>query len=187
MDHFYERIEGWFDFQELYTDMVAAAPNVAHFVEVGCHHGRSAAFMAVEIANSGKQIQFDCVDPWDGRSETGTGYNNNLAQFMLNLEPATGFFTAIQAASPEAAESYAKESLDFVFIDAIHLYENHHADILAWLPKIKTGGYIGGHDYVKGHSNGIERAVSELLPDHKVYEGSLVGTWLYHKNTINIV
>lgn len=181
MDHFYERIEGWFDYQQLYLDMIAAAPDNAHFAEVGCHHGRSAAFMAVEIANSGKNIKFDCIDPWDGRSESGTGYNNSHNQFILNLEPAAGFFNAVVAASPEAAEEYADQSLDFVFIDAIHLYENHHADILAWLPKIKPGGYIGGHDYVKDHSNGIERAVRELLPDHKVYDGALLGSWLYHK------
>ena len=45
----------------------------AHFVEVGSYKGRSTSFMAVEIANSGKQIKFDCVDTWEGSPEHQEG------------------------------------------------------------------------------------------------------------------
>ena len=51
-------------FVELYALMVRNAPMQARFVEVGSWAGRSAAFMGVEILNSGKQIKFDCIDPW---------------------------------------------------------------------------------------------------------------------------
>jgi hypothetical protein len=55
------------------------------------------------------------------------------------------------------------QPLDFVFIDADHSYEAVAADIDAWLPKIRAGGLISGHDY--GHSRfpGVKRAVDERL------------------------
>lgn len=182
MEHFYQQVNGWFDYEDIYRDMVTNASDNAHFVEVGVHLGKSAAFMAVEIANSNKKIVFDCIDPWDGRNENGHGYHNSLDQFLQNMSPADGFYNAIQDVSPDAANRYQDNSLDFVWIDAIHLYENVRADILAWLPKVKLGGYIGGHDYAIDHTNGIERAVKELLPNHTVHNGSLVGSWLYQKS-----
>jgi hypothetical protein len=69
MEHFYNKIHGWFDFQNLYTKMVNDHADNSHFVEVGAFYGKSAAYMAVEIANSGKKIQFDVVDTWRGSPE----------------------------------------------------------------------------------------------------------------------
>ena len=56
--------EGYFTYPNLYHNMVKMFPTNSHFVEVGVWKGRSAAFMAVEINNSGKNIRFDCVDTW---------------------------------------------------------------------------------------------------------------------------
>lgn len=38
-------------------------------------------------------------------------------------------------------------SCDFVFIDASKHSEKYRSDIDAWLPKIKPGGFIQGHDW----------------------------------------
>lgn len=176
MEHFYDGIHGWFDYADIYRRMVSEASSGSHFVEVGVHQGRSAAFMAVEIANSGKLIDFDCIDPWDGRNENGHGYSNSLESFESNMSPAVGYYNAKKETSPEAADSYEDGSLDFVWIDALHTYEHSRADILAWLPKIRHGGYIGGHDYAE--ENGIARSVDEILPHREIYKGELVMSWL---------
>ncbi len=49
----------------------------------------------------------------------------------------------------EAAKQFEDESLDFVYIDADHKFEAVVADIAAWLPKIRKGGIIAGHDYFR--------------------------------------
>lgn len=165
MDHFYESIEGWFDFDNIYKSEVNKASDGAHFVEVGTWKGRSAAFMCVEIANSNKKIKFDCVDIWTGAD----GYNNDRSvqkntlyeDFLVNMAPVAGLFTPVREWSDKAAVLYQDESLDFVFIDAGHTYEAVLADIKAWLPKVKPGGVLAGHDY--NHAAGVRQAVKQMF------------------------
>jgi hypothetical protein len=173
MEHFYQNIKGWFDFQNHYTNMVNEAVDGSHFVEVGTWKGTSAAYMVVEIANSGKKIRFDCVDTWQGSEEhlrLGPHYEPLAVSgklydhFLENMQPAQGLFTPIRKTSVEAADSYENQSLDFVFLDAAHDYDSIRSDIIAWLPKVKIGGWIGGHDYT--WNEGIRRACKELLPEH---------------------
>ena len=60
MQHFYKSskfTDDWFSFSKLYSDVVRQFPSGSKFVEVGCYEGRSAAYMAVEIANSKKDIE----------------------------------------------------------------------------------------------------------------------------------
>lgn len=173
MEHFYENIQGWFDYQKHYSRMVKEAEDGAHFVEVGSWKGKSSAYMAVEIANSNKRIRFDCVDTWGGSAEHQQGGSHSdtfvvdgtlFNHFVDNMKPVEGYYNAVKNYSIEAAKLYEDQSLDFVFIDASHDYENVKADIIAWIPKVKTGGWIGGHDYT--WNEGIRRACSELIPNH---------------------
>ena len=178
MNHYYQGIQGWMDFENIYTEQVNNAQPGAHFVEVGCWKGRSAAYMAVEIARSGKQIQFDAIDIWTG---AGSGYAHDTAvqsqtlyeEFLNNIEPVKDFVKPIREWSAPAAALYADASLDFVFIDAGHDYDNITKDIRAWLPKVRPGGLLAGHDFFA--SADINRAVPELLSVFTVNGTS----WLY--------
>lgn len=67
----------------------------------------------------------------------------------------------IKSSSLEAVKLFQDDELDFCFIDASHAYEDVKADILAWLPKIKKGGYLFCHDY--GLFEGVTRAVDEIF------------------------
>lgn len=51
-------------------------------------------------------------------------------------------------------------SLDFAFIDAEHTEEAVRRDIVAWLPTLKPGGLLCGHDY-GDERYGVSRAVDE--------------------------
>ena len=182
MNHFWQSVPGFFEHgdTQFYKAMIDRVPGPAHFVEVGSYKGRSSAYMAVECANSGKGIQFDCVDTWMGSEEhqKGEGFedpdvvNNRLFEvFTNNMKPAEGLYKAVRLASVDAAAIYEDESLDFVFIDASHDYENVKADVTAWYPKVKVGGIISGHDF--GHKP-VADAVHELLWNVENYNGCWV-------------
>lgn len=176
MNHYWNGVDGYFaeaDTQ-FYKWAIDNASSPAHFVEVGSWKGKSASFMGVEIINSGKQIQFDCVDTWLGAPEHREGSTiaggvfvdadvvagRLFEVFTNNMKPLEGHYRAVRLESVEAAATYEDNSLDFVFIDADHTYDAVKSDILAWLPKIKINGIISGHDY--DHPP-VKQAVHELL------------------------
>lgn len=200
--HYYTNIQGWSDgIDLLYKRMVELAPaptplgfafngdsfvqqsakvaTPVHYVEIGSWRGRSTAYMAVEIANSNKNIRFDAVDTWAGSQDEPEHQNDPAVvndtlynEFLANLKPVEQYVNPVRMTSLAAAAIYADNSLDFVFIDAQHDYDSVRADILAWWPKVKLGGIIAGHDYNTGpDENGVDygvgRAVRELLPDHQ--------------------
>lgn len=174
MEHFYRQIQGWFNYEDMFRYAVEHAPSPAHFVEIGTWKGQSSAFLAVEIINSGKQIQLDCIDNFTGSTiEPGQMYDpvNQAGQlynaFVHNMKPVEGHYLAIKGDSAGSAALYDDASLDFVFIDATHNYESFRADLLAWFPKVKLGGLIAGHDYAPAYP-GIIKAVTDHLAQEKV-------------------
>lgn len=151
MNHIYQNIEGWFDFPNLYSFIVEQSPNDAKFVEVGSWLGKSSSYMAVEIANSKKNISFHCVDTWQGSEEHSSNdlivKNELYNSFLRNISPVQNYITPLRLSSKEASEKFEDESLDFIFIDAGHSYEDVSEDLKCWFPKLKKGGYFAGHDY----------------------------------------
>lgn len=132
--------------------MVNKFPSGSHFVELGSWKGMSAAFMAVELINANKDIKFDCIDIWadGGYLEDGTQdlFGIDLMnRFLENIKPVAHVINTIRSDSVEAAKNYLDQSVDFAFIDGDHSYEGCKRDIIAWLPKIKSGGILAGHDY----------------------------------------
>lgn len=141
----------WFNWEKFYRWMVESFDSGSHFVEIGSWTGRSSAFMAVEIWRSGKAISLDCVDTWKGSKEHQSCeevVSGDLYEiFTRNMKKVRGRYRAVRNDSCIAARSYDDKSIDFVFIDGDHEYDGVMADIKAWLPKVKKGGVIGGHDY----------------------------------------
>jgi hypothetical protein len=74
----------------------------------------------------------------------------------------------IDRPSIEAAEQFANGTLDLVFIDADHSYEGCKADIEAWRPKLRPGGWLTGHDYDADRYPGVIQAVKELVPGYQL-------------------
>ena len=174
MHHYYQNIQGWFTFSGLYSDIVNSATDGWHIVEVGSWKGKSSSFMGVEILNSKKNIKFDCVDTWLGSEENiskdASDYEPLLEitdgvynLFLNNISPVKNVVNVIRLPSVEASKSYKDNSLDFVFIDAAHDYNNVCADIKAWLPKVKTGGMLAGHDYA---FTPIQKALKDIFNDN---------------------
>lgn len=76
--------------------------------------------------------------------------------------------TIIKDYSVFAANKVPDGSLDFVYIDAAHDYENVKLDIEAWAPKVKVGGIIAGDDFYDFPSGkgGVMRAATEFASHH---------------------
>ncbi len=182
MEHFYKNLgENWFNYQDLYSEIVKSAESNSHFVEVGSWKGMSTAYMAVEIINSNKNIKFDCIDIWEYMDIQNdipqSKYENLYEIFLKNISPVKHIISPIKSISWEAAFLYENSSLDFIFIDAAHDYESVKKDLTAWYPKLKATGIIAGHDYLTS-KNGVKRAVDEFFGEVKT-NGPC---WVYENN-----
>jgi predicted O-methyltransferase YrrM len=175
MQHRYNKIRGWFNFPDIYSEMIEKVDE-GHFVEIGTFFGKSASYMGVEILNAGKQIIFDTIDTFQGSPQELDGkhavYKTTDIQQRaeINLKDLPVNVRVFDSVS--AAKLYQNKSLDFVFIDGAHDYASVLADIKSWHPKVKPGGYIGGHDY---DNRNVKRAVDEYFNE---YCGKSVNSWL---------
>jgi len=167
MEHYYEGIQGWFHFTEPYSQAVRAAKDGSVFVELGCWKGRSASFLAVEIVNSGKEIDLNFVDHWGGSEEEAHKADPELERvfdiFKSNVAKSGVKHTIHRMPTVEAAKKFADGSVDFIWVDAGHEYDEVLADLQAWWPKLKAQGIIGGDDFPM---EGVERAVKEFFPSY---------------------
>jgi len=76
-----------------------------------------------------------------------------------------------------ASKLYTDNSIDFIYIDASHDYENVKNDLIHWYPKVKIGGVIAGHDYYREE---VKRAVDEFFKDKEFKTSEY--SWIYYKN-----
>ncbi len=187
MNHIYQEEqfgENWFSYPNLYKNVVNEFPSGSKFVEVGSWKGKSSAYMAIEIANSKKDIEFTCVDTWEGSVEHQGQHDLHQLYdvFIENMKPVEEFYIPKRMTSQDAVHLYDDASLDFVFIDASHEYEDVKNDIKAWIKKVKPGGILAGHDYYLGDQNyfpGVKQAVDECLDNFETSENC----WIYRVGT----
>ena len=182
--HYYEEIQGGFDFQDLYREAVTQAPDGATLVELGCWRGQSLSFLLVEAANSGKRLNIVGVDPFLGRvgdddhARELSQRGNVEAECRRNCDRAGYPYRLHVLTSLDAANQFLDETIDFVFIDGSHDFASVCNDIRAWLPKIRWGGTLAGHDYL-GAWPGVKHAVRDYLsPSELSFRGV---SWAYRK------
>ena len=71
-------------------------------------------------------------------------------------------FFLIKEMSLFTAGMFPDKYFDLVYIDADHRYEAVSQDIKAWMPKVKDGGILCGHDYYRRWMS-VKKAVQEVF------------------------
>jgi len=173
--------DAFFNYMPFYR-YVATIDRFTRFVEVGVYTGASCAFLARQLLDRGAKFELYAVDLWD-QVNAETDYERQVGtpiwnEFIDRLR-RDGLFEhvrVLKAESAKAAEQFADGSVDFAFIDANHEKPHVIADIKAWLPKIRVGGMLAGHDY--GEPCGVKEAVDELLGERISLNGTCWYTFI---------
>lgn len=122
-------------------------------LEVGSWVGNGSTRVIVEnIRDAGGTLY--CADTWRGsdnvehHQEYRRQHGTLFGAFHVNVDRYHGLDVVrpLVMSSIEAARIFADRSLDLVFIDGNHGYSHVKQDIRAWLPKVKVGGILCGHD-----------------------------------------
>lgn len=90
------------------------------------------------------------IDAW---SDYGRSCGNpdlwrfRVAERRAKARMAGYNWTLMRDFSQEAAKRVPDGSVDFIYVDGDHRYEGVMADLESWVPKVKPGGIVAGHDY----------------------------------------
>ena len=190
----WEDIPGWFGWRQAQEEAVAhftdgagtdgagfIAPRFVapRFVEVGSYLGRSLCSLAEVVQQSGRRIEVVGVDTCRGSGPEGAREidahgpavefgGGTFAGLLHRNVIACGFADTVALLitdSVSAARMFDDESLAWVHIDARHDYASVCADIAAWAPKVRSGGWLSGDDYHPQWWPGVVSAVRDSLPD----------------------
>ncbi len=176
-----EDLEALKELVKTVTGELAGKP--LNILEVGSWTGESALAMVETVRGiiGLRSTKIHCVDTWEGTPGDHTavlcealgGPNVLYECFAANVgELLDDVIIPHRKRSLELAKSWNTfrwGKLDLVFLDGDHSYDHVRADIQAWLPHLRGGGIIAGHDYgivLKGTTTprfpGVKRAVDEL-------------------------
>lgn len=163
----YRNVFGWFSDGDAagYREMIAPYRD-AKFAEVGSFMGRSAISIADIVRE--KSSKLFCVDTWLGSVEHQPSGDSHIIDLMKlrdtcekNLRDAGALdvVTMCQGRSEDWARYFREYKWQFevVFIDGNH--DELAKDLRLWLPLLKPGGTIGGHDYAS-----LQSQVREIWP-----------------------
>lgn len=138
-------------------------------VEVGSWKGFSTSVLAKMVADYRGSVF--AVDHWVGNEET---WQDKVAktQDVYSIFKRNMIFLGVWDIvhplvmdSLTACEIFADGILDLVFLDADHRYENFKKDISSWLPKLKDGGILCGHD-CEGYYSQYPEAMKKMIDEH---------------------
>lgn len=151
-------------------------------LEIGVFRGKNAEVLRKEFPKAHLYL----VDPWKPDSpylDSGSAVSkqqqifNDAKTRTFDLFQNDPQVTIIEKPSFEAAP-LLPNALDLVFIDANHSYASVHRDILTYLPKVRPGGILSGHNYGRPRLPGVMQAVQELLPTFLLGQDEV---WLHLK------
>lgn len=134
----------------------------APIVEIGVHRGEFADVLIRGCPNA-----YHGIDPWelaedyDGeqveRLRTESRENDYLVAEQRVMDANTSRcleydsscrVSLTKAHSLDEVDEYVKGSLSLVYVDGNHRMRHVLNDLIAWWPKLQSGGILAGHDFV---------------------------------------
>lgn len=132
--------------------------------EIGVQRGLFSRLLCETIPD----LKLYCIDPW-------IPYRVMPSKRQIDrcLRIATSILAPYNAillrkTSKEALSDIPDSSLDFVYIDGLHDFDNVMFDIIEWTKKVRGGGIVSGHDYIFYHNNGVVCAVDAYVKAHGI-------------------
>jgi hypothetical protein len=132
--------------------------------EIGIELGRFSRLLCDTIP----ELKLICVDPWQAYSRNSQEREDKYYQNAKDRLEGKNV-EIMRMTSLEASQKVEDNSLDFVYIDALHDFDSVMMDLLLWNPKVKSGGIISGHDFVHYYQFGIIQAVQAFTQAHQIH------------------
>ena len=135
-------------------------------MEIGIFKGEFSKFIFNEL----QPCELHLVDLFDGQMCSGDKDGNNIVWTDLSKEYVnlSSYFEneknviLHKGFSYDVLSKFDDNYFDMIYIDGDHSYDGVKKDLELAIEKVKSGGYIAGHDYNKYMFEGVVRAVDEF-------------------------
>jgi hypothetical protein len=133
-------------------------------LKTGAEIGVDKGGFSNHILSKTKIEQYYCIDTWqdDFGSDHRPDYFDKEGQnrYLEAEETLIEFINEdrvemMRMTSAEASKVIDDDSLDFCYIDGDHSLHGIFTDFECWVPKVKVGGIVAGHDYKDGKKSGM--------------------------------
>jgi len=144
-----------------YRYLANQVPQNGRMIELGVHHGKSLCSIADIIRE--KDMIVDAVDVFTPPDKAKEFFHRNIENFGIKVNLLVGLTSEMYC-------QFIDSCFDLVFIDADHRYEGFKSDIENYLPKVKTGGILAGHDYnLPDIKLALEEKFNNINHDQKIW------------------
>lgn len=131
--------------------------HVKHMAEIGVAYGHT----ATEVLNATRIARYHMIDTWP---------NEEIYKTITDNFSADPTITITRKDSIEAAKGFENESLDMIYLDTYHTYQQTIRETHAWIPKLKHGGVFAGDGYgykLEGKDQ-VKQAVHEIFRKQQI-------------------
>ena len=131
-------------------------------IEIGSYMGESTHI----FGSCGLFTEINCIEPFSGTEnfndknnhtweEVWEEYDTNIRQFkdIVKLHEDYSY-------DEKVLSKFNDDEYDFIYVDGNHSFESTRQDFELYIPKIKSNGVLGGHDYQQGF--GVDDALEEI-------------------------
>jgi hypothetical protein len=94
---------------------------------------------------------------------------NFYEEAKKRLSPYNERSVIIKDISENAYKQFDNKSLDFIYLDASHLFSGFSIDLVNWYEKLKYGGILAGHDFIRKHNFQICYCVNAFCMEKKQF------------------
>ena len=164
----------YFNFRPFFASFIGKSDLVG--VEVGTFEG----YNSLGICRFIPIKRLYCIDPYKKYHCVVGDYMEQFSQaqwerFYREAQERLRDFPVefIHESSVEGAEKVPNE-LDFVYLDGDHSVGGVFNDLKTWYPKVKSGGKIGGHDFL---SPSVKQGLSIWMYEDKRLGGEIINGW----------
>lgn len=134
-------------------------------LEIGCAEGETTKHLLSNFPS----LKLYGIDPyqkyidWNGYNLNEDHMNRSFKLFEESIKKYKKRHILIQEYSDDVVSQFEDNSLDFIFIDGLHTYEQVLKDCRNYYSKVKSGGIFSGHDYRV--ISEVNRAVNEFAQE----------------------
>jgi hypothetical protein len=159
------------------TEMIKSLPKNMKVAELGVFKGDFSKELFEIMLPSNLYL----IDIFNGIMGSGDKDGNNMQYINLNehYTNLNNYFTSfsnvklLKGTTLEQMSKFEDDYLDMVYIDASHEYLDVKNDLEISYHKVKSNGYILGHDYEPNRFPGVVNAVNEFCDKYNLSINSL--------------